>query len=441
MSSPLAIASVTYVIKDLLNNGLIDHDITSIGNVKVTALPPDRIETTVNLEESQLNLFMYLVTPNQGWRNNDLPTRNAKGELTSQPLLALDLHYLLTAYGGQELHQEILLGYGMLLLHENPVLTREAIRVALAPPALANPSATLPAQLRILSTSGLADQIERIKITPETLNTEEISRLWTAFGAKYRPNAAYKATVVLIQSQKSTKPTLPVRQRNLYVMPFHQPVIERFSSQAPTSPPGPIVDNQKILANYLLILRGYQLKAESVLVKIDKEEIAPEPNMTDSEITVRLPPTLKAGIQGVQVVHNFLMGSPPKEHKGVNSNVQAFVLCPKIIKPIGIANVTGVSLKSADISLTVEPIVHKDQQVILLMNEMNSNDPNSYSFIVNTGNLPEMPSSPPSPTTLLIAIKNVKPGTYLIRLQVDGAESPLEIVVGPHYDSPSITIV
>ena len=42
MSTALAIASVTYVLKDLLNNGLIDHDVSSaVGNVVVTTLPPE----------------------------------------------------------------------------------------------------------------------------------------------------------------------------------------------------------------------------------------------------------------------------------------------------------------------------------------------------------------------------------------------------------------
>src|SRR4051794_27104830 len=125
MSSALAIASVTAVLKDLLNNGIIDRDLVSaLGGVTVTALPPDRIDTSANNRQSQLNLFLYQVTPNAEWRN-------AKN--SSAPL-ALDLHYLLTAYGASEFHGEILLGYGMQLLHETPILPIEAIRRALAPP-------------------------------------------------------------------------------------------------------------------------------------------------------------------------------------------------------------------------------------------------------------------------------------------------------------------
>jgi len=139
MSSPLAIASVTRVLKDLLNNGLVDHDVSGAigGNVTVTALSPDRVSVQPGSSEAnQLNVFMHQVRPNAGWRNVELPTRNSSGERIGNPLLALNLHYLITGYGADELNGEILLGYAMQLLHENPVLSRQAIRAALANPAV-----------------------------------------------------------------------------------------------------------------------------------------------------------------------------------------------------------------------------------------------------------------------------------------------------------------
>ena len=133
MSSHLAIASVTYVLKDLLNDGLINQNVSAAtgGLVKVTALPPDLLLEGTADKGSKLNLFMYQATPNQGWRNAGLPSRDSRGNRTANPPLALDLHYLLTAFSSEELHAEILLGYGMLLLHEHPVLTRTAIETAL----------------------------------------------------------------------------------------------------------------------------------------------------------------------------------------------------------------------------------------------------------------------------------------------------------------------
>ena len=82
MSNALALGAVTAVLRDLLNNGLIDQDMTGTigGNVSVTALPPDRIDVGENREKSQLNLFLYQVTPNQGWRNVGLPSRDARGD-------------------------------------------------------------------------------------------------------------------------------------------------------------------------------------------------------------------------------------------------------------------------------------------------------------------------------------------------------------------------
>ena len=101
-------------------------------NVNITALPPDTIKLEGSNAQTQLNLFLHQVTPNPGWSNVGLPSRDARGNRLTNAPLALDLHYLLTAYGTEELHSEILLGYAMYLMHERPVLDRQAIRVALA---------------------------------------------------------------------------------------------------------------------------------------------------------------------------------------------------------------------------------------------------------------------------------------------------------------------
>ena len=137
MSSALAIAGVSAVLRDLLNDGLIDHAATDTLGVTITVSvgPPDRVIPASGATEStQLNLFMYHVTPNSGWCNERLPSRDASGsQRLSNPPLALNLHYLLSAHGSEDLHGEILLGYAMQLLHEMPVLSRNAIRRALNP--------------------------------------------------------------------------------------------------------------------------------------------------------------------------------------------------------------------------------------------------------------------------------------------------------------------
>ncbi|HZH71619.1 MAG TPA: DUF4255 domain-containing protein [Mariniphaga sp.] len=442
MSSALAIASVTRVLKDLLNDGVIDHDISGAvgGNVTVSALPPDRIDVTPANTESRLNLFMYQAVPNTGWNNIGFPSRNSRGDRITNPPLALNLHYLLTAYGADELHSEILLGFGMQLLHETPVLSREAIRTSLAPPTDLS-TGGLPPELLALSTSGLADQIEQIKIVPMVLNIEELSKLWTTFESKYRPTAAYMVSVVLIQSNKSTRVSLPVRAPIVYVVPFENPVIEKIWSQSADDQP--IIENQTILENYNLVIRGHNLRSGIVLVNIAGINVIPDDNnIKDDEIIVPLPTGLKAGIQGVQVIHQRLMGSPPEPHQGVQSNVEAFILSPQI-ENITIANIQGAGeeLRSANIELQVTPDIQESQKVILLLNEFipgNATVPShAYSFQAT----PLALASPPAPPdTIIFQVSNVVAGDYLVRVMIDGALSPLNTDSNGKYNAPQVAI-
>jgi len=203
MSNALAIAAVTATLKDLINDSLLGLDLSAIGSIAVTATPPDRISTG-QTEPNQLNLFLYQVSPNSGWRNHNLPTRDGAGQRTRNAPLALDLHYLLTAYGAQDLNAEALLGLAMLALHDTPGLDRARLRSVLGPP---NPP------FGDFSALNLADQIESLKITPQFLGGEELSKLWTAMQARYRPSMAYLVSVVLIESSGNARAPLPVLKR------------------------------------------------------------------------------------------------------------------------------------------------------------------------------------------------------------------------------------
>ena len=240
MSSALGIAAVTAVLKNLLDNRLIEQGVAaSLGDVSVSALPPDRIPTGTD-ERSQLNLFLYRITPNSKWRaapaNGATLARTAlesdhtastkdssrgaapRGaaprasthadsadsptppDVPPRPPLALDLHYLLTAYGEQDLQAEILLGYGIETLHSAATLHREAIRNALAAITSTGSTAVIPPARAALAATQLGDSVAAIDIAPEFLSTEEVSRLWSTLQARYRPSAAYKVSTVLIGS-------------------------------------------------------------------------------------------------------------------------------------------------------------------------------------------------------------------------------------------------
>jgi len=450
MSNALALASVTFTIMDLLNNGLIDRDISaSLGDVAVTALPPDRVDLA-NLSRSQLNLFLYQVTPNQGWRNAGLPSRNTAGERINDNPLALDLHYLLTAYGADQFHAEILLGYGMQLLHETPVLTRNAIRRSLAGPSQVNPGGGLPDALRNLFTSQLSEQVEMIKIWPQTITTEEISRMWTAFQARYRPTAAYQASVVLIESHASAKSALPVQSRSVRAIPFQKPSIEQVLSRATASDPA--VPDRAIVSGDQLVLQGTQLKGDDTVVALSDTELVPAVNdISMDQIAVTIPAAIPAGIQPVQVLQRLLMGSPPMPHRVIESNVESFTLRPQIQGPVTISDPQGggPSLRSGNINLNVKPAVGFDQRVKVLLNHIapiSSPPPvsvSAFSFEAPPRmDLSSPPASPPPPTmNLKIPFAGVPAGDYLVRVVVDGAESPLQTDPGGVFNAPQVTIL
>ena len=75
MSTALALAGVTAVLRDRLNDGLVNHNVAGIlgSTVTVSVLAPDRVVPADGTESSQLNLFLYQVMPNVSWRNQALP--------------------------------------------------------------------------------------------------------------------------------------------------------------------------------------------------------------------------------------------------------------------------------------------------------------------------------------------------------------------------------
>jgi hypothetical protein len=193
--SGLALATVTAVLKHLLENGLAKRGVTAQlgGDATISALPPDRVPSGGD-ERAQLNIFLYLATPHVALRL----TGNGEG----RPPLALDLHYLLTAYGAQDYKTEILLGHALQVLHESPVVDRATLRDVLATLTRDSKRRVVPAPVAALAGSELADQVDRITIVPEFLSTEEVSKLWSAMQAKYRPSATYKVTAVPVAADR-----------------------------------------------------------------------------------------------------------------------------------------------------------------------------------------------------------------------------------------------
>lgn len=216
MSSPLALAAVTAVLQYLLSQ-VCNAPGTGLGSVSVTAIAPDLISDVPSAAtdvQRQLNLFLHQVTPNPGWRNMGLPSLGPDGATwLKNPPLALDLHYLLTAYSNADTEAEAMLGYAIMMLFQYPMLARSDINTALQNVPSNNPL------YQVLSNSNLSAQFEMIKITPATLGREELAWLWTALKADYRPTFPFQVSVVLIQSPQPSTGTLPVISRMITVQP------------------------------------------------------------------------------------------------------------------------------------------------------------------------------------------------------------------------------
>ena len=420
MSSPLAIASVTAVLRDLLNNGMIDHNIVgSIGsNVTVTAVPPDTIQLDSTNAQTQLNLFLHQVTPNPGWRNVGLPSRDSRGDRLTNPPLALDLHYLLTAYGAEELHSEILLGFAMYLMHERPVLDRQAIRTALAGGTVDN--SILPVAYQALSAADLADQVEQIKITPVTMNTEEMSKLWSAMQANYRPTAAYSISVVLIEAQKPTRSSLPVLTRGP-----RDPVTGREAGITATAgliPPYPGLTNvappnQQLAAAQgdTLTLHGHHLDGTNLEARFehplldDPIAIPIGANVNSERVSVTLPNDVAAHSAwppGSWLVSLRLQR--PGETEIRTTNNFPIMLAPMLDMAGSSATRDAVS-GAVTIQLAFTPEVRAPQKVSL-----------------NAGGHEALPSNLTAQTgSLTFVFPTLATGNQWLRLRVDGVDSLL----------------
>lgn len=456
MSNFLAIATVTATLKKLLQEAALND----VQGSNVTTIRPDGVPLT--LLEPQVNIYLYQVTPNAAWRNADLPTRRGDGSILQRPQVALDLHYMISCYGDEsQLHSQRLLGSVVRTLYTQPILTREMIRSVITAPASAHSGGTSDS-FPYLAQSNLAEQVELVRFSPLHLSLEEMSKIWSVFfQIPYALSVAYQGSVVLIESDDMPQSALPVQVRNIYAVPFRQPVIERIVAQSSVRGQGPASSqpDKPITIDDTLLIQGKGLQGSNgTLLQLNGIEPAlPPSSVSDTQITLDLqtplpgPSTttladsLRAGIQGLQVLHMRQMGTdapstPQNWHRGVSSNIAPFVLRPRI---------TGVALASdaRSISVTVAPPVSRQQRVLLLLNAVNtpaSQPATAYSFVAQqadqfwTGrqgtNVKDsdvqdttLISSNDTTSTVNFSLPTLKPGTYFVRIQVDGAESILEV--------------
>jgi hypothetical protein len=401
MSDYLAVGGVSAVLCSLLSTALpVNGPSLVLGSspAGITATSPDLIATGAN-EQPQINVFMYYVSINAALRNLDLPSTGPGGSRLSNPPLALNLHYLVSAYGSGQFDPEVLLAWAMKVFHDTPVVPSQTIQQALN-----GLQAQSGAAAQLITGSTLANQIEHLRITPETLTTEEIYRLWAAFQTTYRPSTALQVSVVVIQDTQAFTSNLPVRARTVTALPLQTPVIDN-------------VTPNMIAAGQVLSITGSNFVGDNpadTVVSFDGSAGLPPDTVQGNLIRITLPATLSAGTRMVRIQRMIVFPRSPAPHQGFSSSPAPFQLIPTIQDASPVQATLGSPL-----TITLSPEVGRTQQATLYIGD-------------NAIPIDERPlSGPASSATITFPIPATLPtGTFPLRVEIDGAQSKLTTTGG-----------
>jgi Pvc16 N-terminal domain len=398
MSNAYAIAAVTMTLQGLLIRAL---DPLSVSDV--TTLPLDKARTNA---VDQLNLFLYNTSVDAQLRNS--PPRTSRPGESGEPALPLRLYYLVTAYGqgDDDTRGHKLLGHAISALHDRPLLDRDEILNA----------------THTLTDSDLHMQVERVRITPQSLNADEMSKLWMTFQTQFRISAAYEVSVVLIDSRRPARAALPVLGRGSEAdtgITSTADVDSPFPSLSSAATPDP----SALLPGETLVLRGSNLAGTSVAVRIKHQlmeadrVLTPLAGATARELRVVVPDlhaVLPAGFYTVAVD----VGTDETTQHGVvnikrTTNRLAFALAPGITSPMPTSAPRDLTTGDATLTLTCKPDAQPGQRVALMLGDR---EIPARHFNTPTSTLHFDFSNPPPGVA-------AGPFTFYARLRVDGVDS------------------
>ena len=188
-----------------------------------------------------------------------------------------------------------------------------------------------------------------------------------------------------------------------------------------------------IVSGAVLRVEGRQLRGTSgTRIRLDDVEV-PVANdaLSGTRITVVLPAGTRAGVRSLQIVHPRLIGTPPVERSGAESEA-----APVLVRPVVNGQATAARPGTVPVvTVPVSPAIGPHQRVLVNLNEHHPPEDRpgrAYTFLV--------PPSAVETSTVAVPAAGVSPGTYLVRVQVDGAQSLL--VVGPdgRFDTPRVAV-
>jgi len=307
-----------------------------------------------------------------------------------RPPLPLSLYYLVTAYGENDdgIVSHRLLGRAMSVLHDHPLLDGAEIKAAVGAANLAE--------------SDLDQQIERVRITPQPLSLEEMSKLWTTFQTQYRISAAYQACVVLIESALPARAPVPVLTRgdeqdtgvvaegSIPSFPTVEQVV------LPPGQPGAALGDEVLLAGHDL---GATISLRLTHLRLGTSMTTAPGAVSVEEIRFHLPgePTnLPAGLSSVSGVR-LVDGDQRFTNEAPLQVASTIVLATPLRDAQGVLTIT----------IECSPRVFPGQVAQLLLGEH------------------QLPLGPVAAATsqLVFTTSSIAAGDYLLRLRVDGVDS------------------
>jgi hypothetical protein len=390
----LALSSVTATISYILEE--VNKDVSGI---KITTKPLDALE--FQNPTNGLNILLYHIIPSANIDSIDPLMKDSSGNISSNPVLGLDLHYLITASASEnnDIVAQQILASAMRILNEHPVLPRDTIRKATR-------------GKEGLESSDLADQLDDIELSIEHLSMEDLSKIWSAFPeTNFRPSVGYHVRVVLLESKMVGPPPIIRAVKLDRLFGLKTPVIERVEPQILEYSP-----------KTKIVLLGQNLRASNISVEFNGDlVIKPEKpdDVSDRRVIISIPHDLSPGILRVGIIHH--LGANDTNHvidsrNALKSNVSPFVLAPKIISPRDLKLARG-----SDCTIEFEPSISEEQNVNVLLGD-------SVFFATPIKNSQKVGKSNSAKFTIP---KDLPLGVYLLKLRIDGAESMLQIDENP----------
>jgi hypothetical protein len=320
MSNSRAVGAVSSTLKTLLADRIDIPPMLLVQPPVTIGIPPEDPDMVAG---PLVNLFLYRICENAALQNQPLPGRGERSGFDHPPL-ALDLHYLLTAYGatkdpaGPKFEDEImahyLLGSAMRILHDYPIVT---------------PQLDTKGGAQVLDPV-LVGARESIKLTLQPISLEDLSKVWTALSRPFRAAAAYEVTVVQIEAEVGEQYSQPVGPG-----PISGPQVRAVTGLTPTITAIHAARRVDALARAgdTLVLDGDGLLGDETRADIAGfAGIGQITSARSDRLTLVVPddPRLQPGILDLTVSHGVTFGVPPARRNAFKSNSVAFMLVPRV---------------------------------------------------------------------------------------------------------------